>query len=315
MRRLGNNMPSDKKPGRIRAGEKLIRVAHEISAWGGGRDNRCRHLPPVQFPAGRRDLVIENVMTQDFVSRFYEDDDLTQTEFDVLEDSTIKLPALRDAQAKRHMGEGFNRRLLMVQSSRIRIREKTRPPRTESLSHYLATELCTHVNSYYVNLRGALDNMAWALIYEAVLKSPVNEDSRKTRQYCDLFGREFLGDLGRTKVDLATLIEGKREWGRNLKEFRDPAAHRIPLYIPPGVMREDDLKEFRRLNDLAAKSEAEREGRSRYEVLLEAQSLAQFEPILIASTVAGLRIYSLPGQLAYDHTTFLEVAVAVVQSL
>lgn len=134
-------------------------------------------------------------MTQEFISSFYEDDDIAEVESEVLGDSTIKLAALKDPQTKRHMGEGFNRRLLMMKSGRILIREKTRPPRKKALSPYLATELCVHVNAYYVNLRGALDNMAWALIYEAALKSPVNEDDWKTRQYCDLFRREFLNDL------------------------------------------------------------------------------------------------------------------------
>ena len=202
-----------------------------------------------------------------------------------------------------------------MQSSRIRIREETRPPRKKALDHYVATELGTHVNAYYLNLRGALDNMAWALIYELSLKSPVNEDSGKIRQYCDLFGKEFLGDLKKARADLADLLGDKLDWSRNLKQFRDPAAHRIPLYIPPGVLREEEVEEFRRIDELAAKDKEERGGRSRYEVLLEARSLARFEPILVASTASGLRVYSLPGQLAQDHINFLEVAGAVVRGL
>lgn len=254
-------------------------------------------------------------MDQDIASTFYKDDALTRTEYDVLGASTMKLNAFKNSQTKRFIGEGFNRRLLMMQSSHIRIREKTRPPHKKLLDHHLATELGTHVNGYYINLRGSLDNLAWALIFELALKSPADENNPKTRRYCDLLGRDFLSDLKQKDANLAGVVEGRLGWGINLKEFRDPAAHRIPLYIPPGVMAGQDLDKFKRLDDLASKSEEERGGRSRYEILMEARSLARFEPVLVASTAAGLRQYSLPGQLAQDHKTFLEIAGAIVSSL
>lgn len=65
---------------------------------------------------------------------FYEDDELMIREGDLLEKAFLKPKTLSNKQASRHLKEGLIRRLYMMQSSRIFMRENTRPDREESRS-------------------------------------------------------------------------------------------------------------------------------------------------------------------------------------
>lgn len=245
---------------------------------------------------------------------FYEDAELREMELRVLERAHLKVTSLKNPQAARHLKEGFIRRHIMMESSRIFIREKTRPLQRKPLDPYLATELNIHVNAYYLNLCGSLDNLAWCLMYELGLNPTVTEEDR-SRSYCNLFGDRFLNDLGGIKGKIAATIRERIDWNREVREFRDPAAHRIPLYMPPGVLRETQLEEFRRIEEQASKSEKERSGLPRSHFLEKARELAKYSPIMVSSTSSGLQIHSIPDQLAKDQAIFLQIADTVISAL
>ncbi len=158
---------------------------------------------------------------------FYEDDEILNQEHELLDKAFFKPKDLTDPQAIRHLKEGLIRRLYMMQSSRVFMRENTQPDRQQPLSVYLATELAVHVNGYYLNLCGSLDNLAWMLAYEWALLPNLDENSIDSRRYCNLFGNRFLQDVRRKQSGLAQLLTDHVDWNRELREFRDPAAHVI----------------------------------------------------------------------------------------
>src|SRR6266851_4614402 len=96
-------------------------------------------------------------------SSFYDDDRFLEIEHNLLGLTLSRHADIRHPQAKRHVREGFDRRLLMMQVSRIFLREQTKG--AEPLDT-IWEEINVHLNSYYLNLRGSLDNLAWALKYE-----------------------------------------------------------------------------------------------------------------------------------------------------
>jgi hypothetical protein len=44
--------------------------------------------------------------------------------------------------------------------------------------------------------------------------------------------------------EFRTFIDSRQKWFENLKDFRDSLAHRIPLYIPPFMIRDEDGEEY-----------------------------------------------------------------------
>lgn len=247
---------------------------------------------------------------------FYDDDAILDQEHDLLEKAFFKPKDLTNRQAIRHLKEGLIRRLYMMRSSRVFMRENTQPDRQEPLSAYLATELAVHVNGYYLNLCGALDNMAWMLAYEWTLLPNLDENSIDSRRYCNLFSNRFLQDVRRKHSGLAQMLTDHVDWNRELREFRDPAAHRIPLYISPGVITSEEvLDKFHEIGREAEKTRKERGGRSISEIFDEQRALATYVPLIITSSADGLTPHSIPDQIGADHTAFLQVTQAVIDAI
>ncbi len=165
----------------------------------------------------------------------------------LLRGETIKKSnVFTNQDARRHFQEGFVRRHYMLQSSRLFLEEHCSLDRQIPLSPYEATDCAIHVNAYYANLRGALDNLAWVLQSERNILKDVAEDERQNRQRCHLFDKTFINSLKNADFGLGTAIEGFQRWAEGLAELRDPACHRIPIYVPPSVItRQKELEEFR----------------------------------------------------------------------
>ena len=233
-------------------------------------------------------------------------------EYSLLELTSLRHADIRDSQARRHVCEGFDRRLLMMQVSRIFLREQTK--RAETID--LCWELNVHLNSYYLNLRGALDNLAWALKYEFNFLPDVHEEGNKRRFFCDLFHPTFQDLLKRDHSHLAEMLVDLKWWKEELSNLRDPAAHRIPLTVVPRVISTpEELEEFRRLESLANGPADELGGHPRSYYLRQAKMVGEYNPIFAVSNPAGLRMKTIPVQVAEDHDRFLRVAKATLQEL
>jgi hypothetical protein len=217
--------------------------------------------------------------------------------------------------AWRHFNEGVIRRHYMLQSSRMFLCDRCHPQRTEPLSVYEATECAIHLNAYYLNLRGTLDNLAWVLQYEWGLLANVAEDTRG-RLSCNLFGKQFLHALKARHATLAAVLEHHCAWAADLAELRDPAAHRVPIYVPPSTATsQEPVDEIKRILTRVDPVSSEGEQRPCIETDLEAQVVAPFLPIMVLSTRQGWTARAIHPQVRFDHDKYLTVANAVVEAL
>jgi hypothetical protein len=159
---------------------------------------------------------------------------LVLLEEDVSEWVLMKMSNLSHPHAVRHLRHGFLQRHLMMVTSRRRIFDETHN-RGNQLTPELTPELNVHVNAYYLNLCGALDNLAWMLAFEFQLQPALDEANYDHRRFCSLFGERFLSTLQTRHGSLADQLREHQHWHGEMRKFRDPAAHRIPLYMVPGV--------------------------------------------------------------------------------
>ena len=242
------------------------------------------------------------------------DDKLLMIEHKLLEISLIKIDGIKNDDARRHIKQGFNIRLAMIQESRIFIRENASLPRKQPLDYYMATTLSVHLNALYLNIVGAIDNLAWALQYEHNLIQDTSEDSGN-RLKCSLFNKEFLSKLQKVSSKLSASLNDHKAWHAELKEFRDPAAHRIPLSVPLGVMTTNQVQDFREIEALAARPQEDLGGRSRSSYLQEASNLSTYYPIMLISRPSGYRKVGLWERVLADNRIFLDVGSMVITSL
>ena len=150
--------------------------------------------------------------------------------------------SVTNVEAQMQLKFGAVRRTMFIWLSLRQLLELTPPNRTDPLPHDDVDEAARDLNVIYINIRGTLDNFAWCLV------SLFGEE--RTRQLppmkIDLFGNDFLKDANLREV--AEFMNGFAEWNKNLKTRRDPAAHRIPLTVPPAVLDEAEQIEYARLS-------------------------------------------------------------------
>jgi hypothetical protein len=247
---------------------------------------------------------------------FLADETLLWRESELRSSTLDKRDAFTSPNARRHFNEGFVRRHYMLQSSRLFLSQHCRQGRKEPLSPYEATDCAIHLNAYYLNLRGTLDNLAWVLQYEWQLLAGVMEEGGRGRQACSLFGPRFLAALKSQQPKLASVLEQHGHWASELAELRDPAAHRVPIYVPPSVITsQEQVDKFRRIEAQADAAPSERGDRPISEIYREAQAVADFAPVMIISTPQGLEMRLISEQVRYDHDKYLTIARAIVDAL
>lgn len=142
---------------------------------------------------------------------------------------------LRDNESfSENLNFGLARRAKFIWIALRRILEISPPYRTEPMRHDDVEIIAADLNSIYINIRGALDNMAWAILS---LPSPPASTSIQP-QNVGLFNARFqrLPVVAR----YAPIIMSAAGWNTEMKERRDPAAHRIPLSVPPSILSDED---------------------------------------------------------------------------
>jgi hypothetical protein len=152
---------------------------------------------------------------------------------------------LSNQHAAYYMRFGAGRRLRMIFYAYREIVFTAHPDRDSPLSADEQRELSRDVNVLYMNIRGVLDNFAWCFLYEKEAGA-INSLSRTD---VDLFSAKFRKLPAFSQI--MQEISAHDDWNREVKERRDPVAHRIPLYIPPSMLTEEQAETYVALNNEA----------------------------------------------------------------
>jgi len=160
------------------------------------------------------------------------------------------------------------------------------------------------LQSYFMNVQGCLDNIAWIWVYETNQK---DRDGGTLKR-----GLVGLGDGHRYLMrsfscSFRAHIRGLRKWFRHVAEFRDSAAHRIPLYVPPYFILGADASEYERLGREAS-SAYQRDDFDAYDKFRERQdALGRYRPIISHSPVEGSPSCVFHKQVLQDFMTIDEI--------
>jgi hypothetical protein len=183
--------------------------------------------------------------------------------------------------AHKHLFRGLMVRLGMIQHAAVTLDvelSKANGP----LSSYTAMELSLLINAFYLNLSGSLDNLAWALAYQYNLFDSLDEAGTNRRNVA-LFGKEFKKALLlNNRAQMVSNLERFGDWNNDLRAFRDPGAHRIPLLVHPSMWSERDIAEQRRLDAEAAELFATGQHGEAMEKIFEWSKLGTFIPCFSA---------------------------------
>lgn len=168
------------------------------------------------------------------------------TLLDRLRDTFVRCPSLSDQmtapRALYFLRYGAGRRLNMMWRAYRSLVFNAPPDREEPLTTDESGDLTEDINIIYLNIRGVMDNLCWALLHE---RAPDLTSLAPAK--VGLFLPGFTKD--ERFATLVARLQCHDAWDRDLKSRRDPAAHQIPLSIPPQLVTPSEAAAFHKTFD------------------------------------------------------------------
>lgn len=219
---------------------------------------------------------------------------------------------LSNKRAEKYLRFGFNMRALQIRETKFQLSQTIEKGGGKNLSPYDICHVNIFLNSFYLNIFGALDNLAWAMQYEYAIVDGATEANKK-RNRISLFGKTFLRGLEKFENGISEPLTAHREWYQDLKKFRDPAAHRMPLYCPPRVVGPKHHKKYASANEKLLKQKYSEDNSSYMDTLHELSMVGEFQPVFRNFTESAEDVYyPILRTVEDDYSPFWEVANVIL---
>jgi hypothetical protein len=147
-----------------------------------------------------------------------------------------------DPHIQEHMLRGAGRRLAVLRRSIENIYSLFPLNATEKLSRDTLSDVQINLHAFVINLYGVFDNFAWAFVLRHNLVTIIG--GRKRVGMFNAATQHYLPDVLKSYLKQESV-----SWWFDmyLKEYRDALAHRIPLYIPPFTVTENEGEKYNTL--------------------------------------------------------------------
>lgn len=225
----------------------------------------------------------------------------------ILSKSLLKLPLyILNKKAQKYFRFGYVIRLSNLVESRNKLFQLLQ----KDAGAYVDTTLHTlYINSIYINMFGALDNLAWALQHEFNLIEGVTEN--RNRKKIGLFAQEWTKALKQKDEKIVQDIDKFREWYEKCTDFRDSSAHRMPLYCPPAIQFGEDSTENLMLQKKLDAMDVDDE--SYMETFLAVNMKGIYKSWFCVNFEEDTIFYSLDRVVFDDYKSFLELSDLIME--
>lgn len=218
-------------------------------------------------------------------------------------------PTTDAAEYARH---GVNRRLRSLRHYIDRVFDLIAPDMDHSPSSEALLDATAFIHSFIVNVYGAIDNFARIWCLEVPVKNKKGELVRGIDigfRPKNTYVRDSLPD------GFKAYLKECDPWFEYLENYRHAVAHRIPVYIPPKTLNDDERKQYTKLQtdiDVALKSDQTKEVWR----LFEAQrKLGVFKPLMMHSFGENAQPVWFHGQMICDLATVVKIGEKTLDEL
>jgi hypothetical protein len=154
------------------------------------------------------------------------------------------------------------------------------PPNSKNASRDTVGDAELLLQSFMMNVFGAIDNLVWVWALERDVKSPNGNELPRT---------EIVFDGPRAKTlrssltpALKTNIDDSKGWFEALRTYRDGVAHQIPIYIPR-LLNRDEFEEAERLSKGMDEAIAKSHSRRLFELMDKRHNLGDYGALMALS--------------------------------
>lgn len=219
---------------------------------------------------------------------------------------------LTNLRAKKYLWLGFNIRALQIKETRFQLNRLLEKSGCNNQDPYQAVQTNIYINSYYLNLVGAIDNLSWVLQHEFNLIEGASESNNK-RNKIIIYGKDFAVKLSVLDSELVKDIELYRKWFEVVKEFRDPAAHRMPLFCPPGIITDKHVENYKQAFEKYAAQDYSLDSTAFMNAMHDMAMVGEFKPVFVGfSEGAEDKLFPLEKTLNEDYEPFWNLAYTVL---
>jgi hypothetical protein len=216
---------------------------------------------------------------------------------------------LKNEQARGFKQHGFMRRLGTLQRCIENVFSLIPLDTAEVPSRSTLHDAQINIQSFFANLYGSIDNLAWIWVYEQGLANTISRNRVGFRSH----NIEVRSSLS---VDFQEYLNTINEWLEYVIEYRDALAHRIPLYIPPGSVPKENLDAHKKLDDAMQDALNVRLDGPEYERLAEEQGrLLVFQPLITHSVRETKNVFRFHVKMLADFNTLEEIGYKMFHEL
>ncbi len=202
---------------------------------------------------------------------------------------------------------GVLRRIFLIKKCLENFERITPPERNSYLDDEQRKDLNLFLHSFLLHISGGIDNLAWVWFYKRKIDQV--EDTIKYRFKINLFGKDFKKYLDKEVIDKCREF---KSWYELLKNFRNPAAHRVPPYIVPYTVAPSDEKLH---SELMQKLSTTNDEKLQSKIQEQLDNLRDYEPIYMHSFIEGSEMVRLHPQTISDSRSFCVLVNLVIQQL
>lgn len=218
-----------------------------------------------------------------------------------------------------HLFHGFIVRADMLKETIKYFRVMTHSIPQNGLEPSDSDKLTLFLNSYYLNLVGSLDNLAWAIATHHCLTNDYERNKNKIclehhtfQQWCQ---NKRLSNLFRIFSSAIGGYSSVTDWIEEIKEIhRHPAAHRIPLYVPMRILTNGDGDEYNTLQEQIDKPYQSGDFRLKNELKWKQRNLGSFKPIFSCEIQGKTKLFKLTNKVNMDHDIWLVFISQILNS-
>jgi hypothetical protein len=214
----------------------------------------------------------------------------------------------RNEQARHYARQGFARRIQVLRRCIDNVFKIIPPGTTKVPSKGRLYDTQINIQAFLANVYGIMDNLAWIWVYERNLSNVI------PRRHVGL-GKENKTVRNSLSVEFQKHLDARDAWFDYLADFRHALAHRIPIYIPPGMVLKRNVDAYNALT--AQMTDALNQMKpDEYEQLSEKQNkLLVFQPLIAHSAIETKAPYVFHPQLIADFLTVGELGEKMLEEL
>jgi hypothetical protein len=184
---------------------------------------------------------------------------------------------LSSSDARDYIIYGVGRRMGMLVYSFRSLIGIVQPGREKPLDGDEGHAISRDLNVVYINIVGVIDNLAWAILHERVPDAAKSLQAAQVGLFTQPFRR--LPEL----KSLVASIDQYRAWFIELRNRRDPAAHRIPLYLPPAILNHAQVAQHNELTELGNEAIGRQDWAGWDEIMKRQRSLGRMYAVFMHS--------------------------------